>query len=124
VEKTGWQQHVRARQVDLPASTTLRFHLMCCLSLAGAVIRCVFVVVRPSVLGLLTALYMPGLPLFLASGTMVAEAVIAWDGWIIASPLNHRKPRLVTQVAFLIFVGTYKASPLRHYRLLRRAARG
>src|SRR5262252_7056036 len=86
---------------------------MCRFSLAGAVILRLFVVVGPCLLGLLTAFYIarPS-ALFLVSGAYVAVAVIACDGWIIAR--RHwitGSLALATQVALLIFIGTYTASP-------------
>src|SRR5215813_9759276 len=87
---------------------------MCRLSLAGAVIMRLFVVAGPCLLGLLTALYVarPS-AVFLVSGAFVAVAVIACDGWII---VRHHwitgSLALATHVAFLVFVGTYTASPI------------
>ena len=72
-----------------------------------------FVVLVPVLLGLLIALYI-GRPsaVFLASGAILAAALLACDGWIIA----HRDwisggLALTTQSAFLIFVLGNAASP-------------
>ena len=78
-----------------------------------AVLRLV-AIAGPILLSLLTALYIgrPS-PYFLATGTTVAVAILACDGWIIAR--RHWITggfALATQIAFLIFVGTYTASPL------------
>jgi hypothetical protein len=59
------------------------------------------------------ALYQPAFPYFLATGTTLAGAILVCDGWIIAR--RHWITgglALATQIAFLIFVGTYTASPL------------
>ena len=65
-------------------------------------------------LSIFTALYIgrPS-PYFLATGRALAIAILACDVWIIA----HRRwitgsLALLTQIAFLIFVGSYAASPV------------
>jgi glyoxylase-like metal-dependent hydrolase (beta-lactamase superfamily II) len=84
------------------------------LSKVGAAFLRLFAVAAPVLLGLLTALYIgrPSL-YFLATGITLAVAILACDGWIIAR--RHWITggfALATQIAFLIFVGTYTASPL------------
>ena len=79
----------------------------------GAFLRLV-AVAGPVLLGLLTALYI-GRPshYFLATGATLAIAILACDGWIIARRHGISGGfALATQIAFLIFVGTYAASPL------------
>jgi glyoxylase-like metal-dependent hydrolase (beta-lactamase superfamily II) len=71
-------------------------------------------VAGPVVLGLLTEIYIgwPS-PYLLAAGISLAVAILASDGWIIAR--RHWVTggfALTTQTAFLIFVGSYGASPL------------
>jgi hypothetical protein len=92
------------------------------LSKVGAAFLCSSLVAGPVLLGLLTALYIgrPS-PYFLATGITLAVAILACDGWIIAR--RHWMTggfALATQIAFLIFVGTYTASPhrlaMRHRR--------
>jgi len=68
----------------------------------------------PVLLGLLTGLYIarPS-PFFLVPGALLAIAVIACDGWIIAR--RHwitGSLALTAQIALLLFVGTYTSSPL------------
>ncbi|HXY54371.1 MAG TPA: MBL fold metallo-hydrolase [Nitrospirota bacterium] len=73
-----------------------------------------FLVLGPALLGLLTALYI-GRPskLFLASGIALAVALLVCDGWIIVrGDWISGGLALMTQIAFLIFVGGYAASPL------------
>src|SRR5215472_14220389 len=78
------------------------------------VFLCLFAIVGPLLLAAFTALYVarPS-ALFLASGTIVAVAIIACDAWIFA---RRRwitgSLALTTHVVFLIFVSTYTASPL------------
>ncbi len=83
-------------------------------SQAGAAFLRLFVVAGPALLGLLTALYIARPSAFiLAPGTMLAVALIAGDGWIIAR--RHwitGSLALTTQTAFLIFISSYRASPL------------
>jgi len=83
-------------------------------SQASAAFLRLLVVVGPVLLGLLTALYIarPS-PFFLAPGVLLAIAVVACDCWIIAR--HHWITgilALATHVAFLLFIGTYTASPL------------
>jgi glyoxylase-like metal-dependent hydrolase (beta-lactamase superfamily II) len=71
-------------------------------------------VAGPALLALLTVLYIgrPS-PFFLATGITLAAAILACDGWIIAR--RHWITAgfaLTTQIAFLIFLGSYAASPL------------
>jgi len=83
-------------------------------SQAGAALLHLLVVTGPALLGLLTALYTarPSV-FFLAPGMMLAVAVIACDGWIIASRRwITGSLALTTQAAFLLFAGSYRASPL------------
>jgi glyoxylase-like metal-dependent hydrolase (beta-lactamase superfamily II) len=80
----------------------------------GAAFLRLVVVAGPVVLGLLIALYIgrPS-PYFLATGITLAVAIVACDAWIIAR--RHWITggfALATQIAFLVFVGTYTASPL------------
>ena len=77
-----------------------------------ALLRCC-AVVGPALLALLAALY-TGRPsaFFLAAGIGLALAILACDAWIVA----RRRwitgvLALATQIAFLIFLGTYAASP-------------
>jgi len=89
-------------------STVKRF------SWAGAAFLCLFVVAGPVLLALLTSLYI-GRPstYFLATGMALAVAILACDAWIIARRLWITGVlALTTQIAFLIFVGSYGASPL------------
>ena len=84
------------------------------LSKVGAAFPSLVAVAGPVLLGLLIALYIgrPS-PYFLATGIALAVAIPACDGWIIAR--HHWITggfALATQIAFLIFVGTYTASPL------------
>ena len=84
------------------------------LSNVGAAFLHRVAVAGPVLLGLLTALYIgrPS-PYFLAIGIALVVAILACDGWIIAR--RHWTTggfALATQIAFLIFVGTYTASPL------------
>src|SRR5215813_13142568 len=81
---------------------------------AGTAFLHLFAVAGAALLALLIALYI-GRPsaLYLVPGTVVAVAILACDAWIIA----HRhwvtgSLALGTQIAFLIFVGGYMASPL------------
>jgi hypothetical protein len=81
---------------------------------AAAFLRLV-AVAGPVLLGLLTALYIgrPS-PYFLVTGITLAVTILACDGWIIAR--RHWITggfALATQIAFLVFLGTYTASPLR-----------
>src|SRR3974390_3512427 len=83
-------------------------------SKVGAASMRLVAVAGPVLLGLLTALYI-GRPshYFLATGITLASAILACDGWIMAR--RHWVAgalALGTQIAFLIFVGTYTASPL------------
>jgi glyoxylase-like metal-dependent hydrolase (beta-lactamase superfamily II) len=80
---------------------------------AAACLRLV-AVAGPALLALLTALYIgrPS-PFFLAAGIVLAGAILACDGWIIAR--RHWITgglALTTQIAFLFFLGGYAASPL------------
>ena len=84
------------------------------LSKIGAASLRLVAVAGPVLLGLLTALYIgrPS-PYFLATGITLAIAILACDCWIIAR--RHWVTvalALGTQIAFLIFVGSYTASPL------------
>ena len=83
-------------------------------SQAGAVFLRLVAVAGPVLLALLTALYIArSAAIFLASGAVLVAAVIACDGWIIAR--RHwitGSLALTTQIAFLIFLGSYRASPL------------
>ena len=84
------------------------------LSKVGAAFLRLVAVAGPVLLGLLTALYI-GRPshYFLATGIILAIAILACDCWIIAR--RHWVTgalALGAQIAFLIFVGTYTASPL------------
>ena len=84
------------------------------LSQAGAVLLRLLAVAGPVLLAVLTGLYI-GWPsvLFLAAGITLAVAILACDGWIIVR--RHwitGALALTTQIAFLVFVGTYAASPL------------
>jgi hypothetical protein len=78
-----------------------------------AVLLRLVAVAGPALLCVLTALYIgrPA-PLFLAIGIALAVAVIACDAWIIAR--RHWITvgfALTTQIAFLLFVSSYAASP-------------
>ncbi len=82
-------------------------------SIVGVSLRLV-AVAGPALLAILTALYV-GRPseFYLAIGAALAVAILACDGWIIAR--RHWITgcvALVTQIAFLIFVDGYAASPL------------
>jgi glyoxylase-like metal-dependent hydrolase (beta-lactamase superfamily II) len=71
-------------------------------------------VAGPALLALLTALYVgrPS-PYFLATGIILAAAILVCDGWIIAR--RHWITgglALTTLLAFLIFLGGYRSSPL------------
>jgi glyoxylase-like metal-dependent hydrolase (beta-lactamase superfamily II) len=71
-------------------------------------------VAGPALLAMLTALYIgrPS-PYFLAIGIILAAAILACDGWIIAR--RHWIAgvlALTTQIALLIFLHGYSASPL------------
>src|SRR5215471_16550285 len=84
------------------------------LSKVGAAFLRLVAVAGSVLLGLLTALYVgrPS-PYFLATGITLAVAILACDGWIIAR--RHWITggfALATQIAFLVFVATYTASPL------------
>jgi glyoxylase-like metal-dependent hydrolase (beta-lactamase superfamily II) len=84
------------------------------LSKVGAASMRLVAVAGPVLLGLLTALYI-GRPsyYFLATGITLAIAILVCDFWIVAR--RHWVTgalALGTQIAFLIFVGTYTASPL------------
>ena len=81
---------------------------------AGAVFLSLVAVAGPAVLGLLAGLYIcrPS-PYFLATAITLAAGVLACDGWIIA----HRHwitggLALTSQIAFLVFLRGYAASPL------------
>jgi glyoxylase-like metal-dependent hydrolase (beta-lactamase superfamily II) len=83
-------------------------------SQAGAAFLRLLAVAGPALLGLLTALYIarPS-AFFLAPGILLAVAVIACDAWIVAR--RHWITgglALTTQIAFVIFLGSYRASPL------------
>jgi len=80
---------------------------------SAALLR-VLVVAGPVLLGLLTALYAARPSgFFLALGAVLAVAIIAGDGWILARRHSITGSlALITQIAFLIFVGSYVASPL------------
>src|SRR5262245_63606550 len=100
--------------VNRDALACYDFCLMRRFSVAGAVFLRLFVVAGPALLGVLTALYIarPSY-FFLAAGTLVAVAVIACNGWIIVRrDWITGSLALTTQVAFLIFIGTYTAAPL------------
>jgi hypothetical protein len=78
----------------------------------GAAFLRLVAIAGPVLPGLFTALYIgrPS-PYFLATGLTLAVAILACDGWIIAR--RHWITAgfaLSTQIAFLIFVGTYTAS--------------
>src|SRR6516225_6582155 len=84
------------------------------LSKVGGAFPRLVAVAGPVLLGLLTALYIgrPS-PYFLATGIALAVAIPACDCWVIAR--RHWISggfALAAQIAFLIFVGTYAASPL------------
>jgi glyoxylase-like metal-dependent hydrolase (beta-lactamase superfamily II) len=84
------------------------------LSKASVAFLRVFAVASPALLGFVTALYAgrPS-PYFLATGIALAVAILACDGWIIAR--RHWITgglALTSQIAFLLFVGSYAASPL------------
>jgi hypothetical protein len=84
------------------------------LSKVGVAFLRLVAVAGPVLLGVLTALYIgrPS-PYFLATGITLVVAILACDGWIVAR--RHWIMggfALATQTAFLIFVGTYTASPL------------
>ena len=84
------------------------------LSKVGGAFPRLVAVAGPVLLGLLTALYIgrPS-PYFPATGIALAVAIPACDCWVIAR--RHWITggfALATQIAFLIFVGTYTASPL------------
>ena len=77
-----------------------------------ALLRCC-AVVGPALLALLAALY-TGRPsaFFLAAGIGLALAILACDAWIVARRRWITAVlALATQIAFLIFLGTYAASP-------------
>ena len=104
----------RTREVAFTAFPALRFDVMRRFSQVRAAFLRLVVVAGPVLLGLLTAVYIarPS-TFFLAPGAMLAVAVIVCDAWIIAR--RHwitGSLALTTQIAFLIFVGTYMASPL------------
>jgi glyoxylase-like metal-dependent hydrolase (beta-lactamase superfamily II) len=80
---------------------------------AAAVLRLV-AVAGPVLLVVLAALYIgrPS-PWFLATGITLAVAILACDGWIIARRRWITGGfALTTQVAFLIFLGSYASAPL------------
>jgi hypothetical protein len=84
------------------------------LSCVGVALLRLFVVLGPVLLGLLIALYI-GRPsvAFLASGVILAAALLACDGWIVARlDWISGALALTTQSAFLIFIHGYAASPL------------
>jgi glyoxylase-like metal-dependent hydrolase (beta-lactamase superfamily II) len=84
------------------------------LSHVGAAILGLVAIAGPVLLGLLTALYIgwPS-PYFLITGVTLAVVILACDGWIMARRRWITGSfALATQIAFLIFVGTYTASPL------------
>ena len=91
-----------------------QLHVMRRLSQVAAAFLRLVAVAGPVLLAVLTALYI-GRPstYFLATGITLAAAILACDGWIIA----RRRwitgvLALTTQIAFLIFLGSYAASPL------------
>jgi drug/metabolite transporter (DMT)-like permease len=80
---------------------------------AGAALLCLCAVVGPVLLALLAVLYTgrPS-PYFLGIGVALAVAILACDTWIVAR--RHWITggfALTSQIAFLIFVGGYAASP-------------
>jgi glyoxylase-like metal-dependent hydrolase (beta-lactamase superfamily II) len=80
---------------------------------AGAAVLRLLAAAGAILLGLLAALYIgrPS-PFFLTTGIALAVVILACDVWIIAR--RHWITgglALTTQIAFLIFVGTYAASP-------------
>ena len=80
----------------------------------GTVLLRSFVVAAPVLLALLTSLYI-GRPsiYFLAPGAALAVALLACDGWIIARrDWISGGLALTTQIAFVVFVSGYTASPL------------
>ena len=82
-------------------------------SVGGALLRLV-AVAGPALLGLLAALYVgrPS-PYFLATGVVLAVAIVACDAWIVARCRWITGGfALVSLIALLTFVGTYAASPL------------
>jgi hypothetical protein len=84
------------------------------LSKVGAAFLRLIAVAGPVLLGLLVALYIgrPS-PYFLATGITLAVAILVCDGWIIARRYWITGGfALATQIAFLVFVATYTASPL------------
>jgi len=83
------------------------------LSQAGAAVLRLCAAVGPALLALLTVLYTgrPS-PLYLAAGFVLAAIILACDAWIIAR--RHWVTggiALITQAAFVIFIGGYAASP-------------
>ena len=82
-------------------------------SAVAALLR-LFAVAGPVLLGLLAALYVgrPSL-YFLATGSALAVAILVSDGWIIARRYWISGAfALTTQVALIIFLRGYAASPL------------
>jgi glyoxylase-like metal-dependent hydrolase (beta-lactamase superfamily II) len=101
-------------KADLIASSHYEFTIMGRLSQASAALLRLLAVAGPAPLALLTALYIgwPS-PFFLAAGIALAVVILACDAWII----SHRHwitagLALTAQIAFLIFAGSYAASPL------------
>ena len=91
-----------------------RLHVMRRFSQVAAAFLRLIAVAGPALLALLTALYIgrPS-PFFLVPGITLAVAILACDVWIIA----RRRwitgiLALMTQIAFLIFLYGYSASPL------------
>jgi len=83
-------------------------------SWAGAAVLRLVAVAGPAALAVLAALYI-GRPstVFLATGIALTVAILACDGWIIAG--RHwftGIAALTSQIAFLLFLGSYSASPL------------
>jgi glyoxylase-like metal-dependent hydrolase (beta-lactamase superfamily II) len=80
----------------------------------GTALTRLVAVAGPVLLGLLVALYV-GRPsiYFLATGIALAAAILACDTWIVARRRWITAGfALAAQIALLIFVGTYAASPL------------
>src|SRR5215813_1359857 len=83
------------------------------LSQAASAFLCLVAVAGPALLAVLAALYTgrPS-PVFLALGLTLAVAILACDGWIIAGRRwITGSVALISQIAFLFFLGGYAASP-------------
>src|SRR5262249_41145760 len=102
-----------ARRLSGERNVRRRPRVMGGLSRAGSALLRFCAVAGPAPLAVLAALYAGGpSAFFLAAGIGLALAILACDAWIVA----RRRwitgvLALATQIAFLIFLGTYAASP-------------